>query len=271
MHRQAVHRASHDPAYHPSDGKLALLLVWVAVALLVIEFFCIPLRVLRLFPEALATFAPGVVYGSLARAPATLVSTAPWWGALAPFIWWGIASVVLWIVVPAFILRRGNGLPFALRMPLAWRAWLPYLALIALMVPLLAYAGTRPDFLRTYPMLRPQQAAGWSWSLVLLFWTLIAVILVSTEFLFRGVLVFALESRLGVNAVLVSAIPYCVMHLHKPFLEALGAIVAGVVLGMLALRTRSIGGGIVVHIAVAIGMDVMALLRSGNLPVGFLP
>ena len=86
-----------------------------------------------------------------------------------------------------------------------------------------------------------------------------------------GVLLFGLESRLGINAVFVSVIPYCLIHVHKPVLEAFGSIVAGSVLGVLALRTRSIGGGIFVHVFVALGMDSIALWKSGTFPTRFLP
>jgi membrane protease YdiL (CAAX protease family) len=49
------------------------------------------------------------------------------------------------------------------------------------------------------------------------------------------------------------------IHYGKPMAETYGAIIAGVVLGTLAMRTRSIWGGVLVHCAVAISMDVLAL------------
>ena len=49
------------------------------------------------------------------------------------------------------------------------------------------------------------------------------------------------------------------IHYHKPLPEALAAIVAGLVLGEVAQRTRSIAGGVIVHIGVALTMDLLAL------------
>ena len=49
------------------------------------------------------------------------------------------------------------------------------------------------------------------------------------------------------------------IHYHKPLPEALAAIVAGVILGEVAQRTRSITGGVVVHTGVALTMDMLAL------------
>jgi membrane protease YdiL (CAAX protease family) len=73
-------------------------------------------------------------------------------------------------------------------------------------------------------------------------------------------------------AIAVMIVPYCMIHYHKPLPEALGAIVGGVVLGWLALRTRSLWGGWLLHVAVALSMDVLALVRGGmGLPTQWLP
>ena len=47
-------------------------------------------------------------------------------------------------------------------------------------------------------------------------------------------------------------VPYCMIHYGKPYLEAGAAIIAGVVLGSLSMRTRSIWAGFLVHGTVAI-------------------
>jgi membrane protease YdiL (CAAX protease family) len=52
-------------------------------------------------------------------------------------------------------------------------------------------------------------------------------------------------------------------------LEANGAIVAGVVLGSLAMRTKSIYAGFLVHITVAFSMDFLSLWRRAALPQQF--
>jgi membrane protease YdiL (CAAX protease family) len=51
------------------------------------------------------------------------------------------------------------------------------------------------------------------------------------------------------------------VHFGKPLPEVLGAVVAGLVLGAMALRTRSIWGGVAVHLGVAWTMDLLALWR----------
>jgi len=60
-------------------------------------------------------------------------------------------------------------------------------------------------------------------------------------------------------------IPYVMIHFGKPAAETIGSIIAGIALGTLSLRTRSIFGGVIVHITIAYGMDIMALIQKGQL------
>jgi hypothetical protein len=61
-------------------------------------------------------------------------------------------------------------------------------------------------------------------------------------------------------------VPYMMIHFQKPAAEAFGAVIAGSVLGVLSLRTLTIWGGIFIHCAVAVSMDVMSLLQRGWSP-----
>jgi membrane protease YdiL (CAAX protease family) len=58
-------------------------------------------------------------------------------------------------------------------------------------------------------------------------------------------------------------LPYVMIHFTKPILEALGAVFAGTVLALMSLRTRSIWGGVTIHVAVAWTMDALVLSQTG--------
>ena len=75
----------------------------------------------------------------------------------------------------------------------------------------------------------------------------------------------------GSGAIWSMVVPYCMIHYGKPYLEASSAIIAGVVLGSLAMRTRSIYAGFLVHATVAVLMDVLALERRNGLPIRLTP
>ena len=57
----------------------------------------------------------------------------------------------------------------------------------------------------------------------------------------------------------------------KPVIEVIAALPAGLVLGLLAMRARSIWGGVLVHVAVAWLMDALALVQGPGLPQRLWP
>jgi len=93
---------------------------------------------------------------------------------------------------------------------------------------------------------------------------------VGEEIFFRGFWLRAMRA-FGAGAIWSMVVPYCMIHYGKPYLEACAAVVAGVVLGSLAMRTRSIYAGFLVHGTVAILMDVLALYRRHALPSALTP
>jgi len=185
---------------------------------------------------------------------------------LGLFAWWVGGIVILWIVVPLIIGRR---LGFALsELGLSFgelRKWLWVFGVLYLvMVAGVLWASRQPAFLRTYPLLHVPDPAQWTWSVLLVYWTLYAIQFIGVEVFFRGFMVFTLHPRFGSAAIAVMVIPYTTIHFGKPMAESLGAIVAGVVLGWLALRARSIWGGVALHVAIAITMDCLAMWNGAG-------
>jgi membrane protease YdiL (CAAX protease family) len=56
------------------------------------------------------------------------------------------------------------------------------------------------------------------------------------------------------------------VHFQKTAAESVGSIVAGLLLGYLAMRSRSLWGGVLVHWCVAIEMDLMSLMQTQRWP-----
>jgi membrane protease YdiL (CAAX protease family) len=130
-----------------------------------------------------------------------------------------------------------------------------YLGLYLLVLPLVVVASRGEEFRLAYPFYK------WANRSALDFWlwqALYATQFVALEFFFRGFMLAGLRRSFGAGAIFVMIVPYCMVHFGKPLPETLGAIVAGVVLGALAMRSRSIWGGVWVHLAVAVTMDVLA-------------
>lgn len=182
---------------------------------------------------------------------------------LAAQLYWVVWGVLCYLVVPVgiclFVFRESPA-RYGLRVHVSKRHALVYGALLVGMLPVVGLASTSAAFVHQYPLVSD---LGEDVRRLVLWETARGLRFVALEFFFRGFLLFALEERLGVHAIGVSAFPYAVAHLGKPFPEALGAIVAGAALGYLALRSRSIFGGILVHVGVATAMDLLALAQKG--------
>lgn len=88
---------------------------------------------------------------------------------------------------------------------------------------------------------------------------LTAALILATEIFYRGGMLFTLERRLGPLAVYVVLPPYVLDHLGGPPAEVLASIIAGVILGHLALVTRSVWPGFAVHASCAVTVDLASL------------
>lgn len=186
-------------------------------------------------------------------------------GELYRWAWWGatrIGGYLLPLLVWRAAFRGDRILDFGLRVAgFRSHAWV-YAACVSVVVPVLLVVQAQPDFGAYYPFYK---LAGRSW-LDFLAWEAIYVAqFLALEIFFRGWWLRAMRS-FGAGAIFAMTVPYTMIHFGKPYLEAMGAIVAGVVLGSLSARTRSIWAGFLVHATVAILMDGLALSRRGALP-----
>jgi membrane protease YdiL (CAAX protease family) len=85
------------------------------------------------------------------------------------------------------------------------------------------------------------------------------------EFFFRGFMVHGLKDKMGVYSIAAMVVPYCMIHFTKPLPECVGSLFAGLILGLLSLRTGSVWLGALIHIAVALSMDWLSLWHRGFL------
>lgn len=136
----------------------------------------------------------------------------------------------------------------------------PYLLILLLLVPLIALASTRPDFLHTYPKVKNiafiSECTPLLWPWQLLYEISYGLDFLSIELFFRGLLVIGLARYAGEYAILPMAAFYCTIHFGKPLGECISSFFGGMALGVIALRTRSILGGLMVHLGLAWLMEL---------------
>lgn len=253
-----VDRQWRDPSADTRWQRVAQLLCLTAACL----FFMQYLRFASSFHGLIE-----MLFGSEAR----WALRAHPWGVLASHLWWGAVHLLGYVIVPVLFLRcvwredlRHYGLGWG-----ESSRWLWACALLAGVIITFAFVASHSDsFQRTYPF---YHLAGRSWADLLLWEVIYLSQFVFLEFFFRGFLLHALAPRFGAAAIFVMVIPYLMIHFPKPWPEALGALPFGILLGVIALRSRSIWGGALVHMSIALSMDVMSLAQTGRWPLHWMP
>jgi hypothetical protein len=144
--------------------------------------------------------------------------------------------------------------------------WTPYLWMLAFMVPLIALAATQPDFQAMYPRMQNIEGLfhqeGFQWWHKLLFELSYGSDFITIEFFFRGFLVLALAKYVGPAAILPMACFYCTIHFGKPLGECISSYFGGILLGVVVYNTRSIFGGLMVHLGIAWLMELAGYLAK---------
>ena len=144
---------------------------------------------------------------------------------------------------------------FGLAHPGRWLRDIGILYLV--MLPLVYLASRQVGFQRAYPFFAFERLGTGS---LLLGLGIRAIGMFAWEFICRGYLLFGFERRVGgPAAIAIQTIPFAVMHAGKPGPEAIGSIVAGIALGIIALRNRSFIPGAILHWSVAATLDIFAL------------
>jgi hypothetical protein len=142
------------------------------------------------------------------------------------------------------------------------------LIFLCIMIPIIWFVSSSSQFNSTYPHL---SEARDSWNTFLFFEFGMIVYMFAWEFIWRGFMLFGLEEKFGYYSVLIQMLPFVILHNGKPVLETFGAIIAGIALGILAFRTRSIFYCVATHYGVMFSIDFISTLRyrSGEFGVGF--
>jgi hypothetical protein len=137
-----------------------------------------------------------------------------------------------------------------------------YLIMLLVMIPLIVIAAESDAFQRMYPRYKPGIAEAKSlikpYISVGIFELTYWQRFLGVEIFFRGFLAIGGVLLLGRKAILPAACVYSVWHFGKPMGEAIGAFFGGYILGIIAVRTKSIFGGIAIHYGVALIMELAA-------------
>lgn len=80
------------------------------------------------------------------------------------------------------------------------------------------------------------------------------------EFFFRGYLLFGLFRSIKWWAVIVQAVAFGILHISKPWPEVAASFIAGILLGMIAIKAKSFLPCFILHWAASITFDVLVVV-----------
>ena len=258
--------AAFDRERDPSDegaGREAAFTLFVAAVTLTIMEYAGESRALR---------ALLVWYEGSRTAASDLESAlrlADYWD-FVTLVHWCLTRILGFGLVPLIVIaarRRGREGLYLGTKGTSEHAWIYGLGFVVVLSCVIVVSRW-PSFATYYPF---DRNAHRSWAELLTWEALYVTQFFALELFFRGFLLSGTRRAFGGGAVFVAMVPYVMIHFGKPMAETFGAIFAGLFLGTLAMKTRSIWLGFLLHIAIALSMDLAALLPSHGLPTTFYP
>lgn len=142
----------------------------------------------------------------------------------------------------------------------------PYFQLFAFILPLVIVASFFEGFQKQYPMYAGNLADEYwgvpAWTTMIFYELAYGWNFLSVELLFRGFLVIGMAKLMGRHAILPMAVVYSFIHFGKPAGECISSIFGGYLLGVIAYYSRSIWGGIIIHIGLAWLMESISALSK---------
>ena len=244
----------NNPPTQKDHFRTAVILTWTAIGLAIVEYWGNPNFVVSVlnsmnFQEAADRLSRFMNEGADAR--------------LHSLCWWAGTIISVYFIVPslltlfAFKMKLSDmGVKF--RGPMEGRPL--YVLMLGVKLPLVHYFSSTQSFQSRYPFYTPAPGEH-LWPNFILWEVIYFFQFASFEFFFRGFIILGTRKSFGYMSIFVMMVPYCMIHFGKPMPETIGAILAGIVLGTLSLKSRSIFLGILIHYSVAITMDLMALYR----------
>jgi len=175
-----------------------------------------------------------------------------------------LSSFFFLLVVPIFIIRvilKERLGDFGI----GWGERRVGLAIIGVLFPIIAVifllpASRLPSFLSEYPLFHQ---AGERLSILIFYELFYGLYYLSWAFFFRGYMLFGTKDTLGqANSILIQTIPSTLMHIGKPDGEIWSSILAGLIFGAIALKTRSIFYVFLLHWLIGITLDIFILVGA---------
>jgi hypothetical protein len=188
------------------------------------------------------------------------------------YLWWELSLILGYVVWPftlwKIIFPKDALLDFGLRTRGFFQHSRIYGLFLVLILVAVVFASFQSSFVDYYPHYK---LASRSWCDFLLWEAIYLPGFFALEIFFRGWWLVALRRSLGSAAIFSMTVPYCMIHFGKPYLETMGTVMGAIALGSISMKTKSVYQGTLLHIVLALSMDLLALWQRDAFPTSFWP
>ena len=181
---------------------------------------------------------------------------------LSSFVYWFLLDFLLFFIIPVYAIKlifreelKDFGISFAnLKVGILYT----FIAIL-IFIPIVILVSNSENFTEYFPLMN---SAKNDLIVFLVYEIFFLAFIFSWEFIFRGYILFGLEKKFGLYAIFIQMIPFVLLHSGKPFIETFSSIFGGLFLGYLALRTRSMLYGFLIHYLILVALDLLGFIKN---------
>lgn len=180
---------------------------------------------------------------------------------LTEYLYWFLGDFITFFILPVLLIKfvhkekiSAYGLTFGNK-EIGFKLSVIFLLI---MIPVIWFVSSQTVFVNKYPHLLSVREV---WSKFFIYEIGMLIYMFVWEFIWRGYMLFGLEEKFGYYAIFIQMIPFVILHNGKPAAETFSAIIGGLVLGYLAIRTRSVYYGVITHMGIMFSIDFISTLR----------
>ena len=177
-------------------------------------------------------------------------------------IYWLLADGLIMFLLSVFsvkVVLKGKLSDYGFRLGDKKFGYTTVLVFFLVMLPIVWIASSSESFANTYPLGGSELRTNFV--LFIIYELCVLIYLLGWEFLWRGYMLFGLKPKLGYYAVFAQMIPFFILHRGKPEIELFASIIAGLILGIQALRSNSFLYCWILHSLVMISIDSISIIR----------
>ncbi len=173
---------------------------------------------------------------------------------------WGAFTIFIYAFIPLMTIYALKETPKQYGLSFNKNGKLIYLIAPFLILPITFIFSKSQAFQNTYPFLTNPNSF-----IELVCWEAVYLLqFAALEFFFRGFMLHAFLRLTNMwAAILLTSIPYMLIHLVKPTPETIASFFGSILLCWIAVKFKTIAIGIYLHILLAASMDIFVLFNKG--------